>query len=149
MQKSNKTQEASPTTGGNTASINIEHRVAVAQPNQRTRSGFRGTTNVTKDGDTPSRRLQDEISKGVKPHPLMILPKRGGFWCDPPNVQMRDEEESAPLRQRYFLSCYEMNKPWQNTYDVTENVVVNPTELAAEAYVNNFSKVILKLHQFM
>ena len=101
-----------------------------------TRSGFGGTADFDgkKPSLTPPERLKLQLKSGKKPHPLIILPDTGHFWCDPPQSNM-----SNP---KYFLSCFDMEKQWKEIYGDGVDIVINPSETAADAYVSNFSQVI-------
>lgn len=105
----------------------------VSSDRQSSRSGFGGTAdfNGKKPSVTASERLKAEMKSGNKPHPLIILPDDGKFWCDP-----QDKQVSA---QKYYLSCFEMKE--QEKYTDLSNVIVNPIEVAADAYKNHFSRV--------
>ena len=112
-------------------------RRVISSVQQSTRSGFGGTADFEdkKPSLTPSERLKSRLETGSKPHPLIILPDDGKFWCDPPH------DKHGASNQQYFLSCFDMDKPWKEIYGDTYDIVVNPNEVAAHAYVTNFSQV--------
>ena len=112
---------------------NMEITRVVSSERQSSRSGFGGTADFhgKKPSVTATERLKAEMESGNKPHPLIILPDDGKFWCDPP-----DKQVSA---QKYYLSCFEMKE--QEKYTDLSNVIVNPIEVAADAYKNHFSQV--------
>ena len=83
---------------------------------------------------TPPERLRLQLNSGKKPHPLILLPDDGKFWCDPP-------PQSNSSNLQYFLSCFDMEKEWKKMYGDEENIVVNPSDIAADAYVTRFSQV--------
>ena len=112
-------------------------RRVISSVQQSTRSGFGGTADFEdkKPSLTPSERLKSRLETGSKPHPLIILPDDGKFWCDP------SLDTNPASSQQYFLSCFDMDKPWKEIYGDTYDIVVNPNEVAAHAYVTNFSQV--------
>ena len=100
---------------------------------QSTRSGFGGTADTFTATLTPPETLKLQLQSGQKPHPLIVLPDDGKFWCDPP--------QSNVSNQKYFLSCFDMEKPWKEMYGDGANIVPNESEIAANAYVSSFSRV--------
>ena len=112
-------------------------RRVISSVQQSTRSGFGGTADFEdkKPSLTPSERLKSRLEAGNKPHPLIILPDDGKFWCDP------SLDTNPASSQQYFLSCFDMDKPWKEIYGDAYDIVVNPNEVAAHAYVTNFSQV--------
>ena len=117
----------------------VDIRRIMSNERQSTRSGFGGTadSDCTKPSLTPPERLKLQLKSGKKPHPLIILPDNGHFWCDPPQSNM-----SKP---KYFLSCFDMEKQWKEIYGDDVDIVINPSETAADAYVSNFSQVFFPL----
>ena len=115
----------------------VDIRRIMSNERQSTRSGFGSTGDAdgTKPSLTPPERLKLQLKSGKKPHPLIILPDNGYFWCDPPQSNM-----SKP---KYFLSCFDMEKQWREMYGDNVDIVVNPSETAADTYVSNFSQVII------
>ena len=120
---------------GSCKDVEITRVVSSERERQSTRSGFGGTADFDGKKPTikPSERLKAELSTGITPHPLIILPDDGKFWCDPSNEKVSNRE--------YHISCFEMQH--KDKYKDLENVIVNPIELAAEIYVKNFSQVKL------
>jgi hypothetical protein len=84
---------------------------------------------------TPSERLKVQLNSGKKPHPLILLPEDGKFWCDPP--------QSNVSTSKYFLSCFDMEKEWKKMYGDDDNIDINPSDIAADAYLTKFSQVRL------
>ena len=120
---------------GSCKDVEITRVVASERERQSTRSGFGGTADFDGKKPTvkPSERLKAELHTGKSPHPLIILPDDGKFWCDPSNDKVSNRD--------YHISCFEMQH--RDKYKDLENVIVNPVELAAEVYVKNFSQVKL------
>ena len=110
-------------------------RRVISSVRQSTRSGFGGTADFEckKPSMTPSERLKSQLESGCIPHPMVILPDDGKFWCDPPS--------SHPSDRQYYLSCFDMDKPWKEIYGDKVDIVVNPNEIAADVYLNKFSQV--------
>ena len=115
--------------------VEITRVVSSERERQSTRSGFGGTADFDGKKPTvkPSERLKAELKTGNTPHPLIILPDDGKFWCDPSNDKVSNRD--------YHISCFEMQH--KDKYKDLENVIVNPIELAAEVYFKNFSQVKL------
>lgn len=111
---------------------NMEITRVVSSERHSNRSGFGGTADFDgkKPSATPSDRLKAELSI-TRSHPLIILPDDGKFWCDPPREKVTET--------KYSLSCFEMQS--KDKYKDMTNVVENPSEVAAEAYIKSFSKV--------
>ena len=113
---------------------NMEITRVVSSERCSNRSGFGGTADFDgkKPSVTPSERLKAELATDNNPHPLIILPDDGKFWCDPPTENVTE--------RKYFLSCFEMEN--KDKYKDLTNVVENPSEIAAETYVKSFSQVL-------
>jgi len=120
---------------GSCKDVEITRVVSSERERQSTRSGFGGTADFDGKKPTvkPSERLKAELSTGNTPHPLIILPDDGKFWCDPSNEKNSNRD--------YYISCFEMQH--KDKYKDLENVIVNPIELAAEVYVKTSVRTII------